>query len=145
MFQYEYKKLGSFTYNILADSNDIERFLTFWLMREWKADHEEDSAQVWTLQWLELLPQMNFSLDVMKLKDINLRADLMNYETETYSFARELQLRAEEREESMLRGVSIEPLVVNQSSLELMDGYTRYLVLKKHRQTEVYVYVGRKV
>ncbi len=54
IFHYEYKKLCDFTYNILADSSAINRFLTYWLAREWKSDHEEDSAQIWTLQWLEL-------------------------------------------------------------------------------------------
>ena len=143
-FHYKYKKLGDFTYNILTDLNDINRFLTYWLTKEWQADCEEDSAQAWTFEWLALLPQMSFSLEVLKLTSINPRADLMNYRTETYSFAKELQARAEERQESMLRGVSIEPIVVNQSGLELMDGYTRYTVLEKYQQTEVYAYVGKK-
>ena len=44
--------------------------------------------------------------------------------------------------ESLLRGVSIAPLLVNRRDFELMDGYTRYMVLKKYEQTEVYAYVG---
>jgi hypothetical protein len=53
-----------------------------------------------------------------------------------------LRQRAEEREESILRGVSIEPLLINRDGFELMDGYTRYMVLKKYNQHEVYAYVG---
>lgn len=141
-FRFEYKKLGDFTYNILADVGDIKRFLNHWLTREWRADYEEDSQQFWTTEWLKLLPRMNFTQEVLELKDINPRPDLMRYKTETYSFMEELQARAEEREESMLRGVSIEPLIVNRAGFELMDGYTRYVVLKKYQQEEVYAYIG---
>ena len=42
----------------------------------------------------------------------------------------------------MLRGVSIEPLLVNRNGFELMDGYTRYTVLKRYEQEEVYAYLG---
>jgi len=58
------------------------------------------------------------------------------------AFQISLKERADEREESMLRGVSIEALLVNRNGLELMDGYTRYTVLKWHGQKEVYAYVG---
>ncbi len=54
----------------------------------------------------------------------------------------ELMERAEEREVSLLRGVSTEPLVVSLDDLELMDGYTRYVVMQKHNQKQVYAYVG---
>jgi hypothetical protein len=58
-------------------------------------------------------------------------------------FHRELKERADEREESVLRGISIEPLLINQDGFELLDGYTRYTVLKRYEQKEVYAYVGR--
>jgi hypothetical protein len=57
-------------------------------------------------------------------------------------FQESLKERADEREEAMRRGVSIEPLLVNQNGFELMDGYTRYTVLKRYEQKEVYAYVG---
>jgi len=44
---------------------------------------------------------------------------------------------------SVLRGVSIEPLVVNHAGTQLMDGYTRYLLLNRYNQQDVYAYVGR--
>jgi hypothetical protein len=50
--------------------------------------------------------------------------------------------RAEGREESLLRGVSIEPLVINRSGYELMDGCTRYIVMKKQGQEKVSTYAG---
>jgi hypothetical protein len=144
MFQFEYRKLGDFTYNILADSSDIKPFLMHWLTWEWSIDHQESPEQIWTVEWLELLPQMSFTLEVLALNDIQPRPDLMNYKTESESFVEDLQARAEEREVSMLRGVSIEPIVVNQSGFELMDGYTRYTVLKQYQQKEVYAYVGKR-
>lgn len=82
---------------------------------------------------------MMFHYEYKKLCDFT-----YNILADSGDIAKELQARAEEREESMLRGVWIEPVIVNQSGLELMDGYTRYTVLKKHRQTEVYAYVGKK-
>jgi hypothetical protein len=53
-----------------------------------------------------------------------------------------LQERADEREESVLRGISIEPLLINRNGFQLMDGYTRYTVLKRYAQKEVYAFVG---
>jgi hypothetical protein len=53
-----------------------------------------------------------------------------------------LKERADERQESILRGISIEPLLINRDGFELMDGYTRYTVLNRYQQTEVYAYVG---
>ena len=58
------------------------------------------------------------------------------------AFVRSLEERANEREESMLRGISVEPLLVMYDGLQLMDGYTRYTVLRKYNQTAVYVYIG---
>jgi hypothetical protein len=58
-------------------------------------------------------------------------------------FQSRLKERADEREESILRGTSIEPLLVNRNGFELMDGYTRYTVLKRYSQEEVYAYLGR--
>ena len=85
---------------------------------------------------------MNFQVQIVDLNKNNLRKDLMNYKTENYNFFEELKDRAEEMEESILRGSSIEPLLINNKNMELMDGYTRYLVLKKHKEKKIYAYVG---
>jgi ParB-like chromosome segregation protein Spo0J len=87
---------------------------------------------------MNLLPNMEFALEIIRLDDIQPRSDLMSVE----DFQASLKERAEEREESVLRGISIEPLLVNQAGFELMDGYTRYMVLKRHNQKEVYAYMG---
>ena len=142
MFEFEYRRLGEFTYHVLSDPRDIKNFLVEWLEKEWSIDHEEFPDQVWTIEWLSKLPMMKFTLEVLELDAINPRPDLMGYCTDTYDFMKELQVRANEREESSLRGVSTEPLVVNWNGLELMDGYTRYTVLKKHSQKKVLAYVG---
>lgn len=49
-----------------------------------------------------------------------------------------------EREQSVLRGVSIEPLVVFEPAGELMDGYTRYWLLREHGEPQVYAYLASK-
>lgn len=139
---FEYKKLGDFTYNIIISSDKIKSMLLKWINAEWKIDHEQHPDQPWTLQWMDRLNRMDFSLEVIDLDDINLRPDLMEHKTDDYCFMDELLKRAEEREESMLRGISIEPLLVDKNNLELMDGYTRYMVLKKHKQKKVYAYIG---
>ena len=77
-------------------------------------------------------------MDGVRLEDICPHPDLMGVE----EFQTSLKERADEREESMLRGVSIEPLLVNRDGFELMDGYTRYTVLKRYEQKEVYAYLG---
>ena len=68
----------------------------------------------------------------------------MRYETTDYSFGQSLKRRADERQEAILRGVSIEPLLVDANGMELMDGYTRYTVLQRFGISECYAYVGTR-
>jgi hypothetical protein len=130
-----------------------------WIMREWEFDHNEAPQEHWTVEWMTVLPKMDFALEILKLEDIHPNSDLMRVE----DFQKSLKERADEREEAMLRGVSIEPLLVhrtaslvhtaalrratlgNRNRFELMDGYTRYTVLTRYRQKEVYAYVGSVV
>jgi hypothetical protein len=137
-FSFEYRKLGNFTYHILSDPGEIKSYLMKWIMREWEFDHHEAPEEHWTVSWMNTLPQMEFTLQTVQLDDIRPYADLMSVE----DFQRSLKERADEREEAMLRGLSIEPLLVNQNGFELMDGYPRYTVLKRYGQKEVYAYPG---
>lgn len=142
-YEWEYLKLGDFTYNVLPQSQ-IKPFLMEQLNREWETDQAEFPDQSWTIEWLDLLPQMEFTLEILGLGEIQLRQDLMGYKSDTYDFMAALRKRANERKESFLRGVSIEPLVVNGDGMELMDGYTRYIVLQEYQQENAYAYVGRR-
>ena len=137
-FSFEYRKLGDFTYHVLSDPAEIKSFLMKWIMSEWESDHNEAPNEHWTIEWMSILPRMEFGLEIINLNDIHPNADLMSVE----DFQRSLKERADEREESILRGISIEPLLINRNGFELMDGYTRYTVLKRYDQNEVYVYVG---
>ncbi len=137
-----YKKLGNFTYYLVKNKNNLKPFLLKWIGKEWQRDHEEFPDQTWTTEWLNLVPNMKFKLVIINLDDIKLRSNLMNYQKDGYNFLEELTLRAEEMEESVLRGSSIEPLIVNNNGMELLDGYTRYKILKKNRQKKTYVYLG---
>jgi hypothetical protein len=135
---FEYVKLGDFTYNLLRDPADIRAHLMKWIMREWESDYNLDSNEHWTFSWMNALPKMTFQLEILQLQDIHPNKDLIRVE----QFLIELKERADDREESILRGQSIEPLLVNRVGFELMDGYTRYTVLKRYDQKEVYAYVG---
>jgi hypothetical protein len=137
-FSFEYRKLGDFTYHLLTDPHEIQSYLMKWIMAEWEFDHHEAPDEHWTVSWMEALPNMEFALEVIRRDDICLNADLMSVE----DFQRSLKERADEREESVLRGQSIEPLLVRRNGFELMDGYTRYTVLKRYQQKEVYAYLG---
>jgi hypothetical protein len=137
-FPFEYRKLGDFTYHVLSDPRDIKSYLMKWIIREWEFDHNEAPEEHWTVSWMKALPKMEFTLEVIHLNDICPNADLMSVE----DFQKSLKERADEREESILRGISIEPLLVNRDGFELMDGYTRYTVLKSYEQHEVYAYMG---
>ena len=137
-FAFEYHKLGDFTYHVLPDPITIKGYVMEWIMREWEVDHNESPDEKWTVEWMNVLPKMEFALEILKLDSIHPRADLMSME----DFQTSLKERADEREESMLRGVSTEPLLINRNGFELMDGYTRYMVLKRHGQKEIYAYVG---
>ncbi|HEX5942549.1 MAG TPA: hypothetical protein VFY66_09735 [Anaerolineales bacterium] len=135
---FEYRKLGDFTYNVLSDPGEIKSYLMKWIMSEWEFDHNEAPEEHWTVAWMEALPKMEFTLQVIRLDDICPNADLWG----VAEFQTGLRERADERELSLLRGVSIEPLLVNRNGFELMDGYTRYTVLKRYEQEEVYAYMG---
>ena len=137
-FSFEYRKLGDFTYHVLPEPLTIKAYTMEWILREWEVDHNEAPNEKWTVEWMNVLPKMEFALEILKLESIHPRADLMSVE----DFQTGLKERGDEREESMLRGVSIEPLLINRNGVELMDGYTRYVVLKRHSQKEVYAYVG---
>jgi hypothetical protein len=139
MFQhFDYRKLGDFTYHVISDPSEIKKHLMIWILREWEMDHNQAPDEYWTVEWMNALPKMDFALEVLPLAKIQPHSDLMG----VHQFQIELQQRAEEREESILRGISIEPLLINRNGFELMDGYTRYIVLKKYNQVEVYAYVG---
>jgi len=136
---FEYRRLGEFTYHLLFDAAEIKSYLMKWIMQEWEFDHNESPQEHWTVEWMSLLPQMEFALQIIPLADIRPNADLWSVQ----DFRTSLEERAAEREEAILRGVSIEPLLVNHNGFELMDGYTRYTVLKRYGQEEVYAYLGR--
>ena len=139
---FRYKRLGIFTYHIIGHKDKIKPFLIKWLGREWQQDHEEFPDQKWTIEWLNLLSDLKFKLVIVDFDKINLREDLMNYKTDDYDFMGELNLRIDEMEESVLKGSSIGPLIIRNEGFELMDGYTRYHILKKHQQKKAYAYVG---
>jgi hypothetical protein len=139
MFPFTYHKLGDFTYHVLSDPAVIKTYLMEWIMREWESDHKEAPEEHWTVAWMETLPNMEFALEVINLDEICPNADLMS----VAEFQVSLQERADEREESILRGISVEPLLVNRNGFELMDGYTRYTVLKRYGQENVYAYLGQ--
>jgi hypothetical protein len=142
LFDFDYRKLGAFTYHVLTRPADIRSLLMHWIMLEWNQDHEQNPDEHWTVEWLSLLPRMEFTLQTVELPAIRPRPDLLHHKTDSYSFMHELNERADEREEAMLRGVSIEPLLVNAHGMELMDGYTRHNVLQRYRQSHAYAYLG---
>src|SRR5690349_10846313 len=133
-FPFAYRKLGDLMYHLLDDPDQIRSYLSKWILREWEFDHNEAPDEQWTMAWMEALPKMEFGLEIMPLADICPNADLMRGE----EYRRSLEERADEREESILRGISVEPLLVNRTGFELMDGYTRYTALKRLNQKEVY-------
>lgn len=137
-YPFEYRKLGDFTYHLITDPEDIRNHVMKWIMSEWESDHNQAPEEHWTVNWMSVLPRMEFELEIVHLEDIRPNADLMS----VAQFHVELKERADDREESILRGMSIEPLLVNRDGFELMDGYTRYTVLKRYQQDEVYAYVG---
>ncbi len=139
MFQhFDYRKLGDFTYHVINDPLEIKKHLLIWILREWEIDHNQAPDEIWTVEWMNALPKMEFALETVPLSKIQPRADLMG----VHQFQIDLEQRAREREESVLRGVSIEPLLINRDGFELMDGYTRYMIFKKYNQLEVYAYMG---
>lgn len=139
---FAYERLGTFTYNVVRDPSAATAYLRFWLKREWETDHEEAPTEPWTVEWLALLPSLGFRLAELDLAAVHPRPDLMAHGTGTASFASALRVRVAERRKSLLRGVSLEPLVVREGTGELMDGYTRYWLLREQGETRIYAYLA---
>ena len=138
-FPFEYRQLGDYTWHVLSDPQDIKAFVSKWILHgEWEKDHAEAPDEHWTVEWMNVAPRMEFTLEIVSLADIHPHPDLIRVD----EFLKSLKERADDREESILRGISIEPLLVNRDGFQLMDGYTRYTVLKRYSQNEVYAYVG---
>lgn len=135
---FEYRKLGDFTYHILTDPHQIRDHLLKWILLEWEHDHDEAPHEHWTVEWMQALPRMEFSLEIVRLEDIHPHPDLW----QVAEFRAGLEERADDREDAVLRGVSIEPLLVDRAGFQLMDGYTRYLLLTRYNQREVFAYLG---
>jgi len=140
--EFAYERLGTFTYNVVRDPAAATEYLHFWLRREWEADHAEAPAEPWTVEWLAVLPRLIFRLAQLDLAAVHPRPDLMARGTGTNSFASELRVRAAERQKSLLRGVSVEPLVVLERNGELLDGYTRYWLMREQGESRIYAYLA---
>ncbi len=142
MVKFECRRLGAFSYHVLTEPRAIRRLLLKWIVAEWDRDHATASDEPWTIEWLMRLPRMKFSLQRVRLAEVQPRPDLMACQRPGYSFAAELEARVQEREEAVHRGASMEPLLIDGGNMELMDGYVRYSLLCRHRQRLTYAYVG---
>ena len=120
----------------------ISSYLDEFILSEWEQNRREFPDQPWTAEWIDQLDRRNFRLKKIPLDRIILRKDLMSYNTPQDCFARSLETRADEMQQSFSRGVSFEPLLVNGETTELMDGYTRYTVLKREGVSRVLAYQG---
>jgi len=139
-YPFEYRQLGDFIWHVLSEPKDIKAFVSQWILHgEWVKDYAAAPDEHWTVEWMQIVPDMNFSLEIIKLGTIQPHPDLIRVP----EFITSLEERANEREESILRGISIEPLLINRNGVQLMDGYTRYTVLKRFQQKEVFAYMGR--
>ncbi len=140
--KFRYTGLGAFTFHVLSEPRAIRRLLLKCIMAEWAHDHAVGPDEPWTVEWMERLPRMQFALHRVAVSAIRPRPDLMAYERPGYSFVAELDARVEEREQALQRGCSMEPLLIDASNMELMDGYVRYTLLCRHRQRLAYAYLG---
>ncbi len=120
----------------------ISSYLDEFILSEWEQDRREFPDQPWTAEWIDQLDRRNFRLKKIPLDRIILRKDLMSYNTPQDCFSSSLEIRADEMQQSFSRGVSFEPLLVNGETMELMDGYTRYTVLKRAGISRVLAYQG---
>ena len=93
-FPFEYRRLGDFTYHVLHEPGEIKSYLMKWIMREWELDHDEAPHEHWTVTWMENLPRMEFSLQVIQLDDIYLNADLMGVKDFQHSLEERAALSA---------------------------------------------------
>ena len=71
-WSFEYLKLGDFTYHVLRDPLAIKAYLMKWILREWEADHNEAPDEEWTVEWMNILPKMEFALEMLGLDSISI-------------------------------------------------------------------------
>ena len=66
----------------------------------------------------------------------------MHWETESYSFKKELGSRVSEARDRLNTIRTFEPLVVLKDGVELIDGYMRYTFLTESGEKDVYAYIS---
>lgn len=135
------RTLGGVVYRVFESPEAANIYLERTLKEEWDQDHAEFPDQPWTVEWLKRLETATFELKEVSLGDIYPREDLMNHETDAYSFKEELASRVEEAGNLLENENGIEPLIVFNGSNELVDGYMRFTLLEKSGVRSVLVYI----
>lgn len=95
--------------------------------------------------WLKTLSKRKWSLQIIDMKRIKLNPDIMNYvdPQRGYVFSKRLAERSRELKESIRVGSSvIWPLIVRKKDMQLVDGCSRYSMLKAMGISRTYAYIG---
>ena len=85
------------------------------------------------------MDRWNWKVETLKVRDIKLWKPLM----EDPAFISELEKRVEAQKNMILRGETVEPIVVRGRDMIIYDGYARLHALKQLGKREALAYVGR--
>jgi hypothetical protein len=136
--------LEGVSYWVMENPREIAELMNTNVRKEWESDMAEHEDQQ-DRAWLKSLPRRSWRLEKMKLADIKLNSQIMEYSDGRtgYVFRTELERRVKTMRKSVERvGVVIWPLVVRAEDNQLTDGYCRYHVLKDLGVRKTYAYVG---
>jgi hypothetical protein len=139
------RRLEGISYWVIDDPGAIYDFVNSEIRKEWEADARSEHRDPKDDPWLTTLTRRNWHLEIMRITQIKLDPDIMNYVNPErgYVFSKSLEKRsAELRHNIELGGVVLSPLIVRNEDFQLVDGYCRYATLKGMNVLRTYTYLG---
>jgi len=139
------RRLEGISYWVIEDSEAIYDFINTEIRTEWEIDARNQNQASEDNQWLGTLSNQRWQLDVMKLTQIKLNPEILNYvdQKTNYVFSKSLQRRSSELQQSIeRRGVVLSPLIVKREDYQLLDGYCSYTTLNAMTIPKTYAYIG---
>jgi hypothetical protein len=139
------RRLEGISYWVIDDPDAIYDFVNHEIRKEWEADARSEHRDPKDDPWLTTLARRNWHSEIMRITQIKLDPDIMNYvdPERGYVFSKSLEKRsAELRHNIELGAVVLSPLIVRNEDFQLVDGYCRYTTLKGMKVSKTYTYLG---
>lgn len=139
------QRLEGITYWVIEDPDGIYDFINTQVRKEWEEDVRREGRETKVDVWLATLPKRRWQLEKVQTEHVKLDQNIMNFldSQRGYSVAENLAKRIRELHGAIQSfGIVIWPIIIRKESMQIVDGYCRYSVLKEMGIRNLYAYVG---